>query len=104
MYADLERIRERRQQIVDYNAARANMKRVTHDYQPTQKVLLIHRDADKLAESTSGPFEIERVHVNGTLTLRVAPGITDKFNIRRVRPYFEQEQEAQEPEAQGTTS
>ena len=92
LLADLERIRERRQEIVDYNAARQNMKRISHDYQPKQKVVIIHKDADKLAESTSGPFEIEKVHVNGTVTLRIAPGITDRYNIRRIRPYHEQDE------------
>ena len=92
LLADLERIRERRQEIVDYNAARQNMKRISHDYQPKQKVVIIHKDADKLAESTSGPFEIEKVHVNGTVTLRIAPGITDRYNIRRIRPYHEPEE------------
>ena len=34
-----------------------------------------------------GPYTIERVHVNGNLTLQLRQGVTECINIRRVLPY-----------------
>jgi hypothetical protein len=34
-----------------------------------------------------GPFRIERVHVNGTVTIRRNDHVTERINVRRVRPY-----------------
>jgi hypothetical protein len=33
------------------------------------------------------PTTIERVHVNGSLTILLCDGITERINIRRVLPY-----------------
>jgi hypothetical protein len=34
-----------------------------------------------------GPYTIERVRVNGNLTMLLREGITERINIRRVLPY-----------------
>ena len=34
---------------------------------------------------------IERVHVNGNVTIALKPGVLERINIRRVKPYFEPE-------------
>jgi hypothetical protein len=41
----------------------------------------------KLGVRTEGPFVIERVHVNGNLTILLRPGVTERINIRRVLLY-----------------
>eukprot|EP00957_Ditylum_brightwellii_P174650 13298331-Ditylum_brightwellii.AAC.1 len=38
---------------------------------------------------SSGPYIIERVHVNGTLAIELCPGVTKCINIRRVIPKSE---------------
>ena len=38
-----------------------------------------------------GPFEIVRVHINGNAsTIRISPSVTERLNIRRLKPYREQ--------------
>jgi hypothetical protein len=34
-----------------------------------------------------GPFNITRVHANGTVTIALAPGVIERVNIRRIKPY-----------------
>ena len=41
----------------------------------------------KLGVRTEGPYTIERVHVNGNLTILLHDGITERINIRRVLSY-----------------
>ena len=37
---------------------------------------------------TRGPYRVEQVHTNGTLTIRRGPGVIDRVNIRRLRPAY----------------
>jgi hypothetical protein len=46
------------------------MKRRNFDYQIGQWVLQIVHTPDKMDERAIGPYRIERVHCNGTLTIR----------------------------------
>ena len=57
------------------------------DYQPEQQVLKAVVDPLKMDPSFEGPYSIVRVHTNGTITIQRAPGIEERLNIRRVRPY-----------------
>ncbi len=41
----------------------------------------------KLAVSTSGPFEIVHVHVNGTITIQLQPGVMEQINIFWIIPF-----------------
>ena len=86
---DFNLIRERRQTIIDDNNRRVNLRRRFHDYKMGDKVLLITYDPTKLEERATGPYVIVEVHVNGTVTIQRAPGVLERINIRRVRPYRE---------------
>lgn len=57
------------------------------DYQAGQQVLIIVEDPDKLAPCKLGPYWIEMVHVNGTVTIEQTPNIFERINIWRIRPY-----------------
>jgi hypothetical protein len=35
-----------------------------------------------LDEQTSGPFKIVQTHTNGTVTIQLSPGLTERINIR----------------------
>ena len=72
---------------VNENLCRANRKRRQYDYAPGQQVLKKVHDPTKLGVRTDGPYTIERVHVNGNLTIILRPGVTERINIRRVLPY-----------------
>ena len=84
---NFETIRQRRQQLIDNNNARQNSRRISHDYQPNEEVLILNEPdrLSKLAPRVSGPFRIIRVHTNGTLTIRRQNNL-QRINIRRVRP------------------
>ena len=87
LIADWQAIQSRREQYVNDNLLRANRKRRHYDYAPGQKVLKKVHDPTKLGVRTSGPYTIERVHVNGNLTIELRPGISERLNIRRVIPF-----------------
>ncbi len=69
------------------NLWHANRKQRQYDYAPWQQVLKKVHDPTKLGVKTEGPYTIERVHVNGNLTILLCEGITEPINIRRVLPY-----------------
>jgi hypothetical protein len=80
-------LRERRQVVIDDNNRRANLRRQVQDYQPGQEVLVLVYQPTKDEPRAIGPFTIERVHVNGTVTIRRNEHVTERINVRRVRPY-----------------
>ena len=49
------------------------------------------RDPNKLDQRWDGPYPIERVHVNGNVTIALKPGVLERIDIRRVKPYFKPE-------------
>ena len=88
--ADLNNIRDRRQEVVNRSNQRENDNRVDYNYQVGNLVLVIadsYRTTSKLDVRFEGPFQITQVHVNGTVTIRRRPGILERVNIRRIRPY-----------------
>ena len=87
LIADWYTIAQHREQYVNDNLRRANRKRHQYDYAPGQKVLKKVHDPAKLGVRTTGPYNIEHTHVNGTLTIELHPGITERINIHNVIPY-----------------
>ena len=63
------------------------MKDWSMDYQPEQQVLIIVKDPDKLVPHTLALYQIEMVHVKGTVTIEQATNIFERTNIRRIQPY-----------------
>lgn len=86
---DFNLIREKRQAMIDDNNERVNLQRRFHDYKIGDKVLLITYNPTKLEDQATGPFTIVKVQINGTITIQQAPGVLERINIRRVRPYYE---------------
>ena len=87
LVVDWQSIAKHCQQHINDNLRRANKKRRHHDYASGQKVLKKVHDPTKLGVRTKGPFIIDRVHVNGNLTIRLREGVTERINICRVIPY-----------------
>ena len=86
LQADLDALQQRRQVLVDRNLAKANQRRIRHDYQPGQRVFVKAINPGKLQLRSQGPFVIQQVHTNGTITIRKTPHVTERLNIRRVFP------------------
>ena len=87
LIADWQAIAQHREQRINEDLRRANLKRRQYDYAPGQKVLKKVHNPTKLGVRTDGPFTVERVHVNGTLTIELRPGVSERINIRRLIPY-----------------
>ena len=87
LIADWTAIHAHREQFVNENLRHANRKRRQYDYAPGQQVLKKVHDPTKLGVRTAGPYTIERVHVNGTVTIELRQGVTERINIRRLIPY-----------------
>ena len=84
--SDWHAITQKREQLINYRLMRQNAQRRTYDYAPNQKVLKVH-DPTKLGIRTNGPYKIKKTHVNGTVTMELRPGVSERINIRRVIPY-----------------
>ena len=87
LIADWKAIAAKREQNINDNLRRANQKRRQYDYVSGQQVLKKVHNPTKLGVRTCGPYIIERVHVNGTITIQLRPGLLERINIRRIIPY-----------------
>ena len=77
----------KREHLVNENLRRKNLRRRKYDYEINQKVLKKLHAPTKLGERFEGPYTIEKVHVNGNVTIQLRPGVTERLNIPRVLPY-----------------
>jgi transposase InsO family protein len=90
LVADIMAVQQHRQLLVDKRLLAANAKRIRHDYCVGDLVWKLEYlgFSDKLKPSRSGPFEITRVHTNGTVTIALNDHVSERINIRRIRPKF----------------
>ena len=88
LIADIQTLTQARQAQIDVRLLRANRKRKPVDFRIGHQVYLERprKPGDKLRPLFTGPHEITRVHANGTVTLRRAPNLMERVNIRRIKP------------------
>ena len=89
---DWEREKQRRIKQAEANNKRENSRRIAHNYEVGQMVLLVvpkneRAKQPKISSGTEGPFEILKVFSNGTLEIQRG-AYADRVSIRRVRPYY----------------
>ena len=90
LIADWQTITRNREALVNDALLKNNQRHINYDYYIGQQVLKYDNTIKgKLTVKTSGPFEIVRVHVNGTVTIQLRAGVTERINIRRTIPYHE---------------
>jgi hypothetical protein len=89
LIADWHAITRKREHLINENLLRENQKRRRFDYAPNQKILKKRWNPNKLGERTTGPYTILQVHTNGTVTIELKEGVTERLNIRRIIPYKE---------------
>jgi hypothetical protein len=89
LIADWHAITQRREHLINENLIRENQKRRRFDYLPNQRVLKKCWNPCKLDERTTGPYRILQTHINGTVTIELRPGVSERLNIRRIIPYKE---------------
>ena len=81
MVADWATIQQNRQQFIDQRLIKANCRRFSYDYQPGQEVLKLAYKPNKLEARAHGPYPIEAVHTNGTITIRLSPHVVERLSI-----------------------
>ena len=86
--ADWECIRHRKQAMIHRNNLLENSKRRSFDWQPGIDILLEDKSGPKLRPKYSGPFRIEKIHTNGTVTIKIKNRVFQRVNIRRIKPYY----------------
>ncbi|MGH7955212.1 MAG: hypothetical protein ACREOZ_04550 [Gloeomargaritales cyanobacterium] len=84
--ADWELIQHNKQALIDANNRRENLRRFRHDYEIGDQVFVLQSEKGKLQSRTQGPFEIQRVHTNGTVTI-LRGAFLERINIRRLKPH-----------------
>ena len=84
---DLLDITAQRQQLTDERTMAKTRKRLSHDYQPNDQVLVLSYKPDKLEPCARGPYCILHTHVNGTVMIRRSPTIMEQINICHLHPY-----------------
>jgi hypothetical protein len=89
LIADIMAITNQREATVNSTLMKVNQHRLTYDYKVGEQVLVKAYNPDKLEARWLGPYAIEQVHVNGTLTIRKTPmvAVTDRISIRWLKPY-----------------
>jgi hypothetical protein len=86
LIADLQLIQERRQHLIDDRLIAANRRRFSYDYHIDDEVLKLKHEPGKLEPGAAGPFRVEQVHANGTLTIRLSPNVIEHISLRRIKP------------------
>jgi hypothetical protein len=84
--ANWQAIKEQKIRRIKQNNMRENSKRIRHEYQAGDLVLLQKHQPNKLEQPYEGPYKIQQVNTNGTVRLKMGP-VTDTVNIRRLQPY-----------------
>ena len=84
---DYNLIRIRKQAVIDESNRKENLRRRYKDYQVGDQVMIKADGESKLDPKTTGPFVVEQVHANGTITIERKPNVYERINIRRVVPY-----------------
>ena len=74
LIADWQAIARTCRHHVNENLQCANRKRHQFDYALGQQVLKKVHDPTKLGVRMEGPYTIERIHINGNLTIRAPHG------------------------------
>ena len=74
--------------MIRRNNIKENAKRIEHDYQVGDKILVRNNDLAKYGtDPWEGPYKIVAVQDNGNV--RVDKGITtESYNYRLIKPYF----------------
>ena len=102
--ADILSLQRLRQGDIDARLLKANQKRRPRDWQVGEQVLLANpmRPGDRLRPTYTGPFPIIRVHANGNVRLQFPNGTQDRVNIRRLKPYIQENNnlQLQQPQQQ----
>jgi hypothetical protein len=75
---DWHAITQRREHLIDENIIQENQKQYCYNYVPQQRILKKKWNPCKVGKRTNGPYRILQTQVNGTLTVELRPGFSEK--------------------------
>ena len=87
--ADWKRIKDRKQQLINKNNMKENSKRIKHQYNVGDKVLVDIKYKSKSKYGLNpfdGPYDIIKVNNNGTVVIKKG-AVLETINIRQIKPY-----------------
>ena len=89
LLTDIMALQNTSQQLVDSRLFKENSSRIKHDYKTGDQILKKSALSlsDKLKPTFTGPYLILQVHTNGTMTIHLRDNLTERINIRRIKPY-----------------
>jgi hypothetical protein len=79
---NLETIHQQREALRDTVLQREDKNRFFHNYVVGERVLKIVENPHCLEERATGPYPIEQVHSNGTVTIRLNAVTTQQLTIQ----------------------
>ena len=85
---DWEQILQRKQELINCNSKRKNMRRNNHQYKVGDKILVKCKKNSKHKLEFMGPFLITKINYNGTVRFQKVV-INDATNICRIKPLFD---------------
>jgi hypothetical protein len=78
--ADSQHVKQRKQTLIDKNNKRENAKQIDCDHAVGNSILKIKAGTLKMEQPREGPFNIIRVHTDGTVTMQKGP-VEERLNI-----------------------
>ena len=84
--ANWKDIKSRRTTQIHNNNRNENKSRIPHDYSVGDLVYIRKSNVEQKLNPIKGPFAINKVHSNGTVTIQRSPTISERINIRRLHP------------------
>jgi hypothetical protein len=87
LVSDLHQLLKRRQALIDKRLIELNTKRFVHDNAIGEEFLRLVYRPDKLARRAVGQYKLAQVHTDVILSIETSPGVIERMNIRRVKPY-----------------
>jgi hypothetical protein len=89
LIANWHAVTQRQEHLVNTNPMCENRKCRRHDYAIGDRVLKKRCEPTTLGPWTCGPYRVVQTLVNGTVTIELRHGVTERINIKRVSPYDE---------------
>ena len=87
---DIIALQNKRQELINKQLHKAKASQISHHFKVDKEILKkCHLSlSDKLQPSLEGPYQIKRVHTNGTITINTSPHTTEHINVCRIKPYY----------------
>jgi hypothetical protein len=79
LIANWHAITQKREHLINENLMQENQKKRQYEYLPEQRVPKKHWKPRKLDKRTSGPYRVLQTHANGTVTIEMRPGVSERL-------------------------